>query len=718
MTRSRRARALTLLVAALVLAMLGQYYFLRRPDYLWDGLVFEALAALFFLLAWRTTRTRTPRAARSSSRTIGALACLYEHPVVTALLGLGLLLSTAATLLSRGRAWNQATYDAVTLWLLGMAAVLAAALWPTLHVRSASQVPCTCLRLVPCGWRVRETVRTSPGRILRKWQTSLRAVRRETWLELTTVAGLTVLALVLRATALDSLPYTLAGDEAWFGLTARQVLHGQLRNPFVTAYISMPTLFYWPVSWSLWLFGDNMLGLRLPAAVIGAATVPLLYVLARSLWGRRTALLAALFLAAYDYHIHYSRIGMNNVWDAFFAVLTVWLVERGLASEKSKRRAWFLIGGLALGLSSYFYTGARLLPLLVVAYLAFAWLVKRLKRAPGEPLSRLGSDAALLGVAFLVVFGPLLGFALAHPNDWNARINEVGIVQSGWLAREPGLTGKSTLQILAEQFLRAAGAFHVFPDRTVWYGGDRPLLGFAAGILALLGMAWALAHWRERRHFLVLIWFWAVIVAGGMLTESPPSSQRLVMAIPAVALLVALGLEHTLRLVQRILNAERLWTDVALGLLILALAAGSIQYYFVQYTPSRRYGSDNGETATMIGHYLRGLDPGTRAYFFGAPRIYWAFGTMEFLAPDVPGKDVLEPLQAPPGFVDSAQGAVWVFLPERAGELAWAQQAFPDGHLRQYYDAGGRLRFMAYELSPPQRVLHRDRTADCGSAAE
>ncbi len=168
-------------------------------------------------------------------------------------------------------------------------------------------------------------------------------------------------------------------------------------------------------------------------------------------------------------------------------------------------------------------------------------------------LGELIRPLAVIGVALVIVAGPILSFALAHPDDWNARVNQIGIIQSGWLAREPGLTGKSTARILAEQFLRSAGAFHVYADRTVWYGADRPLLGFLAGILALLGMAWAVAHWRERRYFLVLIWFWGVILTGGMLTESPPSSQRLVMAIPAVCLLVAAGLEQTVGLARRLL---------------------------------------------------------------------------------------------------------------------------------------------------------------------
>jgi 4-amino-4-deoxy-L-arabinose transferase-like glycosyltransferase len=677
-TKGRRSLALFLLLAALLLVALGQFYFFHRPDYLWDGVVFHGLAVICFLLAWHQVRPEKPRRARRWPSSLAAW--LQGHPVQAGLIAVGLLLSFVATLLSRGRSLDQHTGDVVLPWLLAVAAVGLATVWPG-------------------SWK---------SLVGQDWQARLRRTSRQTWLEAATVVALGVLALLLRATALDSVPYTLGGDEAWHGLLARQVLGGQVRNPFVMGYMSMPTFFYWPLSWSLWLVGDNVTGLRLPAALVGTATVPILYLFARDLWGRRVALLSALFLATYDYHIHYSRLGANNVWDPLFVLLTLWLLHRGLVAGPSSstqarpgRYRWFLAAGLVLGLSFYFYTGARLLPLLVAAYVGFVWLQER------RQIDGLGRHLVLLAAAFAVVAGPMLGYALSHPDDWNARINQVGIIQSGWLAREPGLTGKSTARILAEQFLRSAGAFHLFSDRTVWYGAGRPLLGFLAGAFALLGMAWAVAHWRERRHFLVLLWFWSVIITGGMLTESPPSSQRLVIAIPAVALLVAIGLEQTVELARRLLEPRWAGGDnVARGLLIAILAVSSVHFYFVDFTPSGRYGSENGETATMIGHYLHDLDASYRAYFFGAPRIYWSFGTMTFLAPNVPGQDVIDPLTAPPDFVDQSRDALFIFLPERAGELAWVQQVYPDGTLREFRDAEGRLRFTAYQFpQSPQLSL-------------
>jgi hypothetical protein len=192
-----------------------------------------------------------------------------------------------------------------------------------------------------------------------------------------------------------------------------------------------------------------------------------------------------------------------------------------------------------------------------------------------------------------------------------------------------------------------------------------------------------------------------VILGGGMLTEGPPASQRLVMAIPAVCVLVVIGLEETIVLGRRLLGGRPVFEAAALVLIVAALAAGSVRYYFCELMPARTYGSENGETATMMGHYLQGFPPGTRAYLFGAPRIYWGFGTMGFLAPQIEGHDVVEPLTGVPALAATAgRPTLFIFLPERAAEMRWVQEAHPGGQVREIDDRAGRPRFIVYE-SPP-----------------
>ncbi|MCB8943631.1 MAG: hypothetical protein H6658_07740 [Ardenticatenaceae bacterium] len=58
---------------------------------------------------------------------------------------------------------------------------------------------------------------------------------------ITAATGLTLSALTLRVWRLETLPFTLAGDEGSQGLEAIRVLEGQIRNPFATGWLGVPT---------------------------------------------------------------------------------------------------------------------------------------------------------------------------------------------------------------------------------------------------------------------------------------------------------------------------------------------------------------------------------------------------------------------------------------------------------------------------------------------
>jgi len=140
---------------------------------------------------------------------------------------------------------------------------------------------------------------------------------------------LVVGAFALRAWRIDTIPWTLGGDEGSQGLWARDVIEGRLPNMFATGWLSVPNLsFFWQAGWFK-LLGDNLIGLRLPWAVVGTFTVLGTYLLVRRQFDRRQALLTAFLLATYHFHIHYSRLGSNQVADPLFVVWVLYFMVVG-----------------------------------------------------------------------------------------------------------------------------------------------------------------------------------------------------------------------------------------------------------------------------------------------------------------------------------------------------------------------------------------------------
>ncbi len=520
-------------------------------------------------------------------------------------------------------------------------------------------------------------VSPAPGRDWRAWWQANR------WL----MAAVILLALVawgLRFWNVESIPYTFSGDEASQGKETLRVMSGEIGNPFSTGWFAVPTMSFFFNSIFIRLLGPTVLAMRLPWTIVGALTVVLAYLTVARLKGPRLGLLTAALLAVYHFHIHYSRLGSVQASDPFFVTLAFFFLYRAL--ERKNPRDWALTGAVCAG-GLYFYTGGRLTIILVAAVLLYEII-----RAPIQ-FWREHSRGALIALgAFLVVAAPMLQFAYRHTDDFNARINQVGIFQSGWLEREVEIRGASMIEILWDQFRRATLAFNFYPDRTIWYGLRQPLLDPLFGILFLLGLGYASLRAIVDRGLLpMVLWWWSGVILGGMLTESPPSSMRLVTLTVPTCFFIALALEKLFQLLKEAFPALSQNTflgvrmkDMLLGLSVLVFGFISLQTYFVKFTPRRIYGSPRGELATMIVPYLNEHSPEYRIVFVGAPWMYFGFSTIPFLVQDADGVDLMELLTGPipADTIPEGRGAVFVIMPERINELEYIQQTYPNGELQ------------------------------------
>jgi len=494
------------------------------------------------------------------------------------------------------------------------------------------------------------------------------------------VLGLVVVAFLLRVWQVGTVPKTLNGDEASQGLEAIRVINGDLRNPFGTGWLGVPSMSFFFNSLSIRFLGRTVLALRLPWVLIGTATVLTTFLFVRQLKGNRWGFVAAALVATYHYHIHYSRLGSNQVADPFFLVTSLWLLYRGLDKKSTLS---FALSGMVCGLAFYFYAGARLTPLVILATVGYLFL-----REPRAFWRAHGINLLIMVGAFLVVFAPMGQYAIQYPQDFNARINMVGIIQSGWLAQEVAAGQRTLLAILWDQFQRAFLAFNFYPDRTVWYGLAQPLLDPFFGTLFLVGLGFGtlrlLGKNADTRMAPMVAWWWGGMILGGMLTESPPSSQRLItLSVPA-CFFITLSLWELVRLGQPLFNQR--WGRLVLFAGVLIFSVTSIYNYFGVFIPQRTYGGPHALLATEIAPRLNELKEDNRFYFVGAPFMYWGFGTIPYLVADADGVDLHEPVTVEnlTQAVSSDVGAVFIVLPARGFELVTIEETFPDGQLETF----------------------------------
>jgi hypothetical protein len=510
--------------------------------------------------------------------------------------------------------------------------------------------------------------------------------------EMLALAALTLAALALRVTMLDAIPQNFGGDEGEMGMEARGVLEGRITNPFSTGWLSHPTLWFFLQALSLTIAGNDVFGLRMLSALIGTLTIPMLHLLARPLFGRNVAFGAAALLAAYHLHIHFSRLGVNNIADPFLALAAFTAFFYGM-----RRSSPFAFGltGVVCGVAQHFYMGSRLTPLLIAALIAHLALCDRQRFRAVAP------RLPLIIVGFGLGFGPLIAHFIAQPSALTARLAMVGVVQSGWLEQKL-VEGVSLSTILIDQTRQSFGAYTFIPDRGAWYDPGIALLDPVSSLLLTLGVALALVNWRRSEWFLLIAWLTGAAVLGGMLLVNTPESPRYVTTTPALCLLIALAIQQIATMMQwafRLTKTRHALVSVA----ILALLAGwSINFYFREYTPRRTYGWTNTEAATRVAHLINDQSEPVYVYFFAPPRIYLGNGSIRFIVRDLQGMDILEPITDPEQIMPPPEGRrpLFIFLPEREAELAVVAQRFPGGTtLRFQGEREPGTLFLAY--TPP-----------------
>jgi 4-amino-4-deoxy-L-arabinose transferase-like glycosyltransferase len=164
-----------------------------------------------------------------------------------------------------------------------------------------------------------------------------------------------VLAMALAATlaiaaALRLINLTAVGfnsDEAVYSGQAAAMAGAPELSELFPMFRAHPLLFQFTLSFGYLLDLDHMFG-RVMAALCGVATVYVVYLLGRLLYGRRAGVLAALFMALIPYHVVVSRQVLLDAPMTLMATLCLYFLARFALYEQ---RRWLYAAGAAMGLT-------------------------------------------------------------------------------------------------------------------------------------------------------------------------------------------------------------------------------------------------------------------------------------------------------------------------------------------------------------------------------
>src|SRR5579859_127773 len=359
------------------------------------------------------------------------------------------------------------------------------------------------------------------------------------WLALA-VAAITAVGAALRLWNLSSLPPGQYIDETLVNIIARDsAAAGQFHIYYPENFGGYHPVVVYTAMLSRWLTGGNPFALRYGIALISALSLPLFFFALRAIFqaddaGRRAdwlALAGTLIVAVSVGYIINSRTGEEVTLPTPVAAVMFLALALGL---RLGRRRYFVLAGIALGLSLYTYYSARFLPVAVV--LALFWIAAAQGRATWRAHA---VDPALVAGCSLVVALPLLLFFAHHPDLFFARaILTTASSQNLGLGGEAGFLLNSSLHTLGGLVLPGFG--DILPRQNV---PGRPLFDAFLALCLVLGGLLALRRPRRVSHILLISWAVVQLAPAAVtMVNNSPHFTRLSAATPPLAGLAALGL--------------------------------------------------------------------------------------------------------------------------------------------------------------------------------
>lgn len=559
----------------------------------------EAYGSWEQIRAWRRgvpSQTRGEDAASRSevSHPISIERRLIYGVAALAFIGLTLVLTSG----------NRFTIPGVLTWIAAMVLMVAA--------------------FAPAGWGLRLTVE------------SLRSLRLPRGGTLWTLLAIMVVAALFRFYDISGVPPEMTSDHVEKILDSANITHGVTQVFFPNNGGREPLHFYIMALFAqLPGLGFNFTTLKLLTAIEGMLTIPILWWLGRELIGDEEPELAnwvglglAALVAVSYWHTMLARLGLRINLTVLFTALVVIYLVRGI---RWNRRGDFIKAGLALGVGLYAYQAVRMLPVVIIAGIALAMVMRWLMRRSTQNGVQFGKTLFHFAVLVTIsgtVFVPMLGFALQYPNDFWRRTSgrllgddliQATDSQGNLVERVPTLEERfgafqQNVPVLLDN-IRNALLMYNWKGDVAWVSAEpnRPTMDPVTGTLLIVGLGAWIARMIRRKDpadWLMPPLVFIMLLPSALSIAYPienPSATRTSGTLPIVYLFAALALGLVC------LHIKRMFPDwrgrvggITLAVVLVGIAGvNNWNTYFVGYREA--YFSSSPAPYTEGGRVLRGF---------------------------------------------------------------------------------------------------------------
>jgi hypothetical protein len=530
------------------------------------------------------------------------------------------------------------------------------------------------LSIVLALWDGKISLEPWRGR-LREWLSQTRVqITLDRWgLLLVLVLGLSI---YFRVANLISVPPEMTSDHAEKLYDVVDVLNGNY-SIFFPRNTGREAIQFYLAAATARLFGTGIsfLTLKIGMVAIGILTLPFIYLLGREVAGKEGGL-AAMALTGIGYWPNViSRTGLRFSFYPLFASLAFYYLIRGL---RRGSRNDFLRCGIVVGIALHSYSPVRVLPVVI----AFGVLVFILHRGARGQRWAITSWLIAAGLVALVIFIPLMRFALENPDIFMSRTRTRIFGEGTPLDINPWAV-----------YLKNAWnglLMYGWDNGAVWVNciPFRPALDWVTGALFHLGIVIMVVRYYRHRHWADLFLLLSIPIlqlpstlALAFPAENPATNRAAGACVPAF---IAAGIAMTAIwawVKKQIRGHRRAYVSLLLPLLLFIIAAKQ-NHMLVFDTYAERYvrsALNTSEAGYVIRDFAESIGDYDTAHVVSFP--YWLDTRLVGIWAGRPHRDYETWPEDFENFIGETRSQLFILNPNDTAALESLRTLFPDGRL-------------------------------------
>jgi hypothetical protein len=438
--------------------------------------------------------------------------------------------------------------------------------------------------------------------------------------------------------------------------------------------------------------GISFLSLKIGTALFGFLSLIYMYLLGKELGGRWVGLLNVVLTGMAYWPNVLARAALRFM---LYPALVAPVLYHLIRAFRRTRLNDFLLAGLFMGIGLHGYTPFRAVPFVALGALA----IYLLHKPSAEQRRRVLIGFALMALVALVVFAPLLRYAVDNPDMFGFRM----------LSRVTGIQTElpgNPIGLFLGNLARALGMVNV-SGGNIWLVGlpFEPALEIVGAALFLLGVALVIWRYWLKRNWADLFLLAAVpmLMLPSIMSlaypDENPAMNRAGGALVAVFLICALGFDSLLHGIRDRLGG-RAGVRIAAGIggaLMLVSAFANYGLVFERYNQQYTQSSWNtSEMGAVIADFAEGPGSLDQAWVISFP--HWVDTRLVAINAGNPGRDYGIWPDTLATTLETPLPKLFLLRPDDAEGLSTLQSLYPQGSAQLYQSAQANKDFLVFSV--------------------